>query len=130
MSGFYRFSVKVVLYSSLFLAIIAYPIWHLLGTVSLWSVLSGSLVGAFNIILAHIFNHRALEKSTDKIMKSMLMGMAVRLIVVAASTIIVVKLTELKIIEFLVALLMYYFFLQWFEVRFIQQNILLSGKQK
>ena len=129
MNNFIRFLIKVVLYSVLAILIIAYPIWHLLGETSFWSVFFGCWVGAFNIILAYIFNQRALNKSSGVLLKSILFGMSIRLLVVAAATVYCAKFTELKLIEFIVALLIYYMFLQIFEVRYIQ-TLLISGKQK
>ncbi len=130
MSEFYRFLTKILLYSVIFLLLVAWPVQIYLGQISFWSVLSGGMVGIFNIILAYVFNQRALNKQGTDLMKTLLMGMGIRLLVVAITAIIVVKLTQLKIIEFLAALLIYYIFLQWFEIRFIQKNLLLSGKQK
>ncbi|MCA9731018.1 MAG: ATP synthase subunit I [Deferribacteres bacterium] len=130
MIDFYRFTINVLLYSIIFLALIAFPVWQMLGRLSFWSIFYGSLVGVFNILVAYFFNQQALEKSNNKMMKILLAGMGFRLAIITAVTIFVVKLTNLRIAEFLIALLLYYFFLQWFEIRFLQKNILASGNHK
>ena len=126
-----QFSTPLALASLGFICSTLIAIWFWLGALSFYSVLAGCLVGCSNIIIAFIFNKKALKgDSTQAILKPIFIGMGIRLLIIGVTTELVIKFSPLKTIEFIIALIISYFVFQYIEVRSLQNKLLLNGKAK
>ncbi len=129
MTELVRFFVRATAATVLCLALVSWPVYTYLGGEHLRAVFAGSLVGMVNIVIAWVYNKKALSPEKEKqMMSSLLSGMMVRFLVVGGAVLAVAKLTDLNVYTFSFALLGFYLILQVFEVHFIQKQLSQSGK--
>ncbi len=123
MNDLARFFVRTVATTVLSLALVAWPVYAFWGSGHLIAVVAGSLVGIVNIIIAWLFNKRAMAAGESRMLRSLLSGMLLRFLVVTVAILWVAKATDLNVYTFSFALLGFYLILQVFEVNFLQKQL-------
>ncbi len=123
MNDLARFFVRTVATTVLGLALVAWPVYAFLGSGHLIAVVAGSLVGIVNIIIAWLFNKKAVAAGESRMLRNLLSGMLLRFLVVTVAILWVAKATDLNVYTFSFALLGFYLILQVFEVNFLQKRL-------
>lgn len=88
-----------------------------------WGVFYGYLVSLSNILFSFFSIKWAFNKSTKTFFSVLLGGMGIRFVVVLLALFIAWKFTQIPLVGFIVSLVCFYLTLQFFEARFVQNEL-------
>ena len=110
--------------ASLFILIVSFPVYKLLGLNKLLAFLWGAFFSLFITIFAFTVNSWAFRFSGKSFYRLVLGGMFLRFVVVGIVLFGVWRYTSLHLITFLISLMAFYVLFQAIEIRYFQKNLL------
>ncbi len=121
---------KLVLFSTLILALVLVPIYFLAGMDYVKATLLSFILSMFIILFSYTSILWAFNKGTKVLYTTLFAGMAIRFVVLLSTMYVVRKFTQLPIIAFVLIFMLFYLVLQFQEIRLVTNELrLLKAKQ-
>ncbi len=120
--------LKIILMTLIVFLVAAFLIYTYSDILLLQAVSIGYALSLLNIIFGYTSTRWGFNRSTKTFLAVVLGGMAIRFIVFAVTLLIIYRYSNIPLLGFLISFILFYLFLQYFEIRFINQE--LKGLQK
>lgn len=126
-----NFPLQIIL-SVIFTFLVAiYPVTHYFPTEVLVSAILGCAIGLVNVFVGYGLILYSFDKSNTVFFKSIIGGLALRLIFIGLSIFILIKIFNINMFGLVVSLFFYYFLFLALEIIFLNKKLLTKNvKQK
>jgi hypothetical protein len=121
---------KLVLWTLAAFLLALYPIHRLFGLPVLKTVVIGYLLSLTNIITAYISIRWAFGRKSRDFFAVVMGGMAFRLILFTATLFFILRFTSLPLLGFIISFMIFYVFLQFYEIRLVNQELTKTKDRK
>ncbi len=91
-------------------------------------VITGGLISLVNVLIGYISVEFAFDKSNATFLKVVLGGIGVRLLLIAVTLILLIKVFDLHLYSLISSMLFFYFLYITFEIVFINKKITLKNQ--
>ena len=103
--------------------ILAYPLYALASKEIVIAAIAGALLSTINMMLGYISIEMAYERSMTKFMKWILGGMGIRLLVLLAALLFVIKILQFHLLAFIISLFAFYTVYLILEILHIDKKV-------
>jgi hypothetical protein len=118
----------VLVFSFIVVLISFYPVYIYASKIQIYSFITGYLISFINVLIGHILNKSALNKSVKSFMAIVFGSMALRLILVAIFMVILLTYTKLDSVSLVTSVFFFYFLFVSLEIYFISKKSNKSAK--
>jgi hypothetical protein len=101
----------------------AYPLYTLVSKEIVIAAIAGALLSTINMMLGYISIEMAYERSMTKFMKWILGGMGIRLLLLLAALLFVIKILQFHLLAFIISLFAFYTVYLILEILHIDKKV-------
>ena len=114
---------KLVLWTLVAFCVVLYPLYHFGGAAVVVSVTIGYLLSLINIIFGYTSIQWGFGKSTKTFFSVVMGGMAIRFVLFITALVVISRCTEFPVSWFIVSFVLCYMYLQYHEIRLVNQKL-------
>jgi len=115
--------LNIIIITFLLFLVAAFVIYYYKDFLLLKAISLGYVLSLLNIIFGYSSIRWGFKRSTKTFYAVVLGGMAIRFIVFAVALFLIYRYTKIPLLGFIVSFILFYLFLQYHEVRFINNEL-------